>query len=272
MDTESHMGKAIVAHNTWQDIQLFQTNLQEVLDRLRGAGLHYTLLPQSIQCFHYTLHLNSPRVKLLHFPYHPHLPLNFLSPLPAAWTNEVSGNNQPQMCRVLNGDGTRGVCASSGLLGRFNFHHLAKNVALSDAAIAPTGFLWGDSVMRFWWWDPFHLWAHLLLITHEKACLWICMESPSPDLCLGGGVGVCGYVKKAGERGEKEKRGDLCSAPVKASDSWLTVYYCKWVCGTLRKPQEHYSRSQRGDRHRICLVLRIYPSALVFCFVHMVQV
>lgn len=123
------------------------------------------------------LSLNSPRVKLLHFPYHPHLPLNFLSPLPAVWTNKVSSNNQPQMCRVLNGDG--GVCASSGLLGRFNFHHLSKNVALSEAAITPTGFLWGDSVMRFWRWDLFYMWAHLQLITDEKSCLWICME-PEP--------------------------------------------------------------------------------------------
>lgn len=57
----------------------------------------------------------------------------------------------------------------------------------------------------------------------------------------------------------------LCFAPVKASDSWMIVYYCKWLCGTLRKPLEYYSSSQTSDRAGVCLL--IPPDALLVCCV-----
>lgn len=100
----------------------------------------------------------------------------------------------------------------------------------------------------------------------ERACMHVCLR---------GTVYVVAwhmYLRKGKveKEREKENQGDLCSAPAKVSDSWLIVYYCEWLCGPLRKPQEHYSLNQREYRDRVCLLLHIYPSIPLFCFAHMV--
>lgn len=152
-------------------------------------------------------------------------------PLPAPPTYRVSPINWLQMWGVSNGDGAHVVL-------RISASASVCNRTLSDAIITPTGFFQAKSVpivtvtaVLFMSSHRSRLPRHLQLVKYSRS-----MHAS----------GVAQWRRRSlrssvEEEKTKKMTEALCSAPVKASDSWLIVYYCRWLCGTLRKPLEYYS-------------------------------
>lgn len=152
-------------------------------------------------------------------------------PLPAPPTYRVSPINWLQMWGVSNGDGAHVVL-------RISASAPVCNRTLSDAIITPTGFFQAKSVpivtvtaVLFMSSHRSRLPRHLQLVKYSRS-----MHAS----------GVAQWRRRSlrssvEEEKTKKMTEALCSAPVKASDSWLIVYYCRWLCGTLRKPLEYYS-------------------------------
>lgn len=173
--------------------------------------------------------------------------------LPAPPTYRVSPINWLQMWGVSNGDGALVVLRISDSVCNRN---------LSDAIITPTGFFQAKSVPIVTGMAVLFVSSHRSRLPRHLQLVKCSRSTHASGVARRRWLSLRSLVE---EEKTKKMMEALCSTPAKASDSWTIVYYYKWLCGTLRKPLEHYSSSQTSDRAGFCLL--IHPDALLVCCV-----
>lgn len=151
-----------------------------------------------------------------HFPYHLHLPLDILVRYQLL---------QPIGFLLLTGCRCEGVSNGDGAHAVLRIAASVCNRNLSDAILTPTGFFQAKSVpivtvtaVLFMSSHRSRLPRHLQLVKHGRST-------------HASGVARQGRRFFLRSLVEEEKTKNMteasCSAPAKASDSWMIVYYCK---------------------------------------------